>query len=185
MYTISDVTNFGKGQLGINLVVLSSCDNKLNAAGRAIYAGRLQKATIVTNVRVGCEYANFVNAKSDSKDFVSGGMKGFEWVVYPFVKRAIKSGKEYLSVNYRECDVRTKFESIYLLHGQVLSSDEVKAIKDTYFKKSGSSYSAKQAAAGVADEQEQTKVVTYALSDIFYMGTSLADARAEYNKVAK
>ena len=74
MYTISDVTSFGKGQLGINLVVLSSCDNKLTAAGQRIYAGRLQKATLVTNVRVGCEYSNFVNAKSDSNNFVGGGM---------------------------------------------------------------------------------------------------------------
>ena len=184
MYTISDVTSLGKGKLGINLVVLSSCDNKLNAAGKCFYAGRLQKATLVTNVRVGCEYANFVNAKSDNKDFVSAPLKGFEWVVYPFVKRAVKSGKEYLSVNYRECDVRTKFESVYLLDGQVLSSDDVKTIKSAYFYKSGR-YSAKQAAAGVSNEQEQTKVLSYALTDILYMGTSLADAREEYNKVVK
>ena len=184
MYTISDVTSFGKGRLGINLVVLSSCDNKLTAAGQRIYAGRLQKATLVTNVRVGCEYSNFVNAKSDNNNFVSGGMKGFEWVVYPFVKRAVKSGKEYLSVNYRECDVRTKFESAFILDGHVLSSDDVKAIKDAYFRKSGS-YSAKQAAAGVTDEREQTKVLSYALGDILYMGASLADAREEYKKVVK
>jgi len=175
-YNISDIKNFGKGQFGINLVVLTSCDNKLKACGRC-YQGRLYKRTLVTNVRLGCEYSNFVNAKSDDKSFESSSLKGMFWVEYPYIKQAVKSGKQYLSINYRPCDVRTSFESEYILDNKVLTKAEADAIISACFKAQGSGYSAKQAAAGVTEIEQQTKVVQYCLDDIQYLGCNLAEAK--------
>jgi hypothetical protein len=99
------------------------------------------------------------------------------WVDYPYIKQALQSGKQYLSINYRPCDVRTKFVSDYILDGEVLEKSEADAIVSQCFKSQGSGYSAKQSAAGVTDIEQQTKVVQYCLDDIEYLGTSLDEAR--------
>lgn len=180
-YTILDIENFGKGRLGTYLVATTSCDNKLNAAGKALYAGRLTKVTLAKNVRLGCEYGNLVNIKAGSNDFTPSPLKGFVWVSYPFVKRSIKKGVDYLNINYRACDERTMFVSAYVLDNtKVLTTSEIAAIENTYFTKTGSHFSAKQAAAGVTDEHEQTKVLSYALDSLAYLGRSLEDAERVY-----
>jgi hypothetical protein len=177
--TKSVVDETRKGQLGICVVALTSCDNKLLASGRH-YIGRIQKATIITNARLGVKYENMVSVKGDGSAFVPSKPNGMTWIEYPYFKQADRSGKIYLSINYRECDERTKFKSVYLLDGEVATDEDVERF-EAYFK-GGSSYSKKQAAAGVVNEHEQTKVVQYDVNDIAYIGTDkkAAEDRFEY-----
>ena len=169
------VKSFGKGQLGIYLVAVTSCDSKLRACGRA-YKGCVKKVTLMKNARLGCEYSNFIAAKGGT-NFTPAPLKGMEWIDYPYFKRSLGSGKIYLSLNYRDCDERTKPESYLLVNGVALSKDERDEFEEAYFTASSRGYSNKQAAAGIVNECEQTKVVQYCLDDVKYLGNSLAAAR--------
>jgi len=172
-----------KGQFGICVVALTSCDKKLLAGGRH-YIGRIHKATIITNARLGARYESMINKKADEGvNYIPQKPNGMTWIDYPYFKRADRSGEIYLSINYRECDERTKFESIYLLDGKVATSAEVERFK-VYFK-GGSSYSKKQSLAGVTDEREQTKVVQYNVNDIAYVGTNKSDAENIFEEIIK
>jgi len=168
-----------KGQFGINVVALISCDNRLLASGKHL-AGRVQKLTIGTNIRL-VSFVGKVEGKMDGGSYQVSAPKGFVWVEYPYIKQAIKSGKQYLTINYRECDERTDFESVYFLDGKVVD----KSVVEPYFKSSSNGYSQKQAAAGITDEREQTKVVQYELQGIHYIGTCKADAEDIYNTLQK
>jgi hypothetical protein len=176
---IMDVINSTrKGQFGINVVSLISCDKKLSAFGKHMM-GRIQKLTIATNVRL-VSYVGKVEGKMDGGSYSASAPKGFVWVEYPYIKQAIKSGIQYLTINYRECD-KTNFESVYFLDGKVVDKSSV----ECYFKNSGNNYSSKQAAAGITDEREQTKVIQYELQGVKYIGTSKADAEEIYNTLQK
>jgi len=178
--TKSVVDETRKGQLGICVVALTSCDNKLLAGGRH-YIGRIHKATIITNARLGVKYENMVSAKGDGSVFTPSKPSGMTWIDFPYFKQADRSGKIYLSINYRECDERTKFKSVYLLDGDIATDEDVRRFK-TYFK-GGSGYSKKQAAAGVVNECEQTKVVQYDVNDIAYIGTDKKSAEETFEDI--
>ena len=168
-----------KGQFGINVVALISCDKKL-ASGCKYMEGRIQKLTIGTNIRL-VSFVGKVEGKMDGGNYQVSAPKGFVWVEYPYIKQAIKSGKQYLTINYRECDEKTEFNSVYFLDGKVVD----KSVVAPYLKNNSSSYSQKQAAAGITDEREQTKVVQYELQGIHYIGTCKADAEDIYNTLQK
>ena len=131
---IMDVINSTrKGQFGINVVSLISCDKKLSAFGKDMM-GRIQKLTIATNVRL-VSYVGKVEGKMDGGSYSVSAPKGFVWVEYPYIKQAIKSGIQYLTINYRECD-KTNFESVYFLDGKVVDESVVAP----YLKNNSSSY---------------------------------------------
>ena len=175
----SVVDDFKKGQLGIFLVSEVSCDNKFLAHGRQ-YVGRVSKVTMISNARLGASYEGMVSAKCDGKvKFTPSKPSGMTWIDYPYFKQADKSGKIYLTLNYRPCDERTKFESYYLIDGHVASVAEVAAI-ESCMKSSGSGYSAKQSALGVADECAQTRVVQYYVDDVRYVGNNKSEAMTAY-----
>ena len=175
----SIVDGFKRGQLGIFLVSEVSCDNKFLARGRQ-YVGRVSKVTIISNARLGASYEGMVSAKCDGKvKFTPSKPSGMTWIDYPYFKQSDKSGKIYLSLNYRPCDERTKFESYYILDGHVATPAEAEDIEGC-MKSSRSGYSAKQGALGVADECAQTRVVQYYVDDVHYIGRSKAEAVAAY-----
>ena len=167
-----------KGQMGVYIVVRSSQDNKLLAGGRG-YMGRIEKVTVVENARIGCAYENKVSAMADEK-FVPQARRGFTWLQYPIFEISDKKQETYVTFNYRPCDTRTKFNSCYLLDGRLATDAEVEEFKQ-YFKKSGS-YSKTQAAVGITNEEEQTKVVRYRINDIAYVGTNKGDAYRIYEE---
>jgi hypothetical protein len=166
-----------KGQFGINVVALISCDKKLLASS-SYMRGRIQKLTLGSNIRL-VSFGGKVEGKLNGDTYNVAAPKGFVWVCYPYVKQDIKSGVQYLTINYRECDERTKFESVYLLDGKVVD----KRVVECHFKSSGNNYSQKQAAAGITDEREQTKVVQYELGGVHYLGTCKADAEEIFNNL--
>lgn len=175
----SIVDGFKRGQLGIFLVSEVSCDNKFLSCGRR-YIGRVSKVTMISNARLGVSYEGMVSAKCDGKvKFTPSKPSGMTWIDYPYFKQSDKSGKIYLSLNYRPCDERTKFESYYILDGHVATPAEVEDIEGC-MKSSRSGYSAKQGAIGVADECAQTRVVQYYVDDVHYIGRSKAEAVAAY-----
>lgn len=173
------ISGLYKGQMGVYIVVKSSQDNKLLAGGRG-YIGRIEKVTLVENARIGCSYEGKVNAMTDEK-FVAQPRRGFTWQNYPIFEISNKKQEMYVTFNYRPCDERTKFKSFYLLDGHVASDDEVAEFKQ-YFTKS-SSYSKSQAAVGITNECEQTKVVRYRISDIDYVGVNKREAYNIYESL--
>ena len=168
-----DLENFlsahKKATMGTCIVVNASEDNKLLAGGKH-YLGRIRKATVWTNIKLGMSYGGGVNAKLDNGEkFIPAPRKGFEWfgVGYPYTERSIKKQEIYLTLNYRNSDVKTECHSFYLLDGKVATEEEIKEFKKYY---SGSSSSSKkQSEAGIADA-DQTRVVRYKVEDILYLG---------------
>jgi hypothetical protein len=90
---------------------------------------------------------------------------------YPYFKRAIKSGIEYLTINFRGCD-KSGYNEVYFLDGAVVD----KSVVEPYLKEERYYAPQTQVAVGVTDEREQTKVVQYELERIAYIGTNKADA---------
>lgn len=162
------VNSFVGGQRGVCIVAIVSLDKKLNTASRYM-AGRLAKVVCWTD-RPLVSYSGDVNAKSDVK-FVPQAPKGFVFTQYPYFKRAIKSGIEYLTINFRGCD-KSGYNEVYLLDGAVVD----KSVVEPYLKEERYYAPQTQVAVGVTDEREQTKVVQYELERIAYIGTNKADA---------
>lgn len=176
----SKVANIIKGQFGIYVVVKASCDKKLLKGG-AHYMGRIEKVTMINNARLGVSYKGMVETKA-SKEFTPQPLRGFTWLVYPFFKQADKSGKIYLNINYRQCDARTSFKSVYLLDGRVATDDEVNDF--TQYFKGNSSQPKTQIAVGVS-AADATSVVTYDIDGVSYVGTSKEDAIKVFSELTK
>lgn len=162
------VNSFVGGQRGVCIVAIVSLDKKLNTASRYM-SGRLAKVVCWTD-RPLVSYSGDVNAKSDVK-FVPQAPKGFVFTQYPYFKRAIKSGIEYLTINFRGCD-KSGYNEVYFLDGAVVD----KSVVEPYLKEERHYAPQTQVAVGVTDEREQTKVVQYELERIAYIGTNKADA---------
>lgn len=157
------VNSFVGGQRGVCVVAIVSLDKKLNSASKHMI-GRLNKAICWTD-RPLVSYSGDVNAKSDVK-FVPQPPKGFVFTQYPYFKRAIKSGIEYLTINFRECD-KSGYDEVYFLDGSIVSKMQI----EQYLKEEKHYAPQTQIAVGVTDEREQTKVVQYELDRIAYIGT--------------
>ena len=169
------VNSFVGGQRGVCVVALVSLDKKLDKAYKGIMDGRLSKV-VAWYDRPLVSYSGDVNAKADTK-FVPQAPKGFVYTQYPYFKKAIKSGIEYLSINFRECD-KGGYDEVYFLDGVVITKAQAKA----YLKEEKVYAPKTQVAVGVTDAKEQTKVVVYEIGKIAYIGTSKEDAEDVFNK---
>ena len=115
-FAVSDVKNvinsFVGGQRGVCICadVVIKANNLINKADE----GRLIKVVCWTD-RPLVSYSGDVNAKADEK-FVPLPPKGFVYTQYPYFKKAIKSGVEYLTINFRGCD-KGGYEEKYFLDG--------------------------------------------------------------------
>ena len=163
------VNSLVKGQRGVNVVAFVSMDKKLERCYKGIMEGRIWKAVIWTD-RPLISYGGSVNGKSDEK-FVPQAPKGFVWVQYPYFKKSIKNGIEYLTINFRGCD-KNGYDEVYFLDGNVVSKRDI----EQYIKAEVHYTANTQVAVGVTDEKEQTKVVQYELKNIAYVGTDKAAA---------
>ena len=168
------VNSFVCGQRGVNIVadVVIKAANLINKADE----GRLIKVVCWTD-RPLVSYSGCVNAKADDK-FVPQPPKGFVFTQYPYFKKAIKSGVEYLTVNFRGCD-KNGYTEKYYLDGVLIDNETAKAMqkpKKVYAPQT-------QIAVGVVAPQEQTKVVQYELSKIRYIGLEKAKAIETYESV--
>ena len=169
------VNSFVGGQRGVCIVAIVSLDKKLNTASRYM-AGRLAKVVCWTD-RPLVSYGGDVNAKAD-KDFVPLAPKGFKYTLYPYFKQAIKSGIEYLTINFRECD-KGGYDEKYYLDGKEIDKATAKAM----MKEQKTYAPQRQIAVGVTNEKEQTKVVQYEIGKIRYVGLDKAKAIETYESV--
>ena len=168
------VANFKGGQRGVNVVadVVIKAANLINKADE----GRLVKVCCWTD-RPLVSYSGCVNAKADDK-FVPQPPKGFIFTQYPYFKKAIKSGIEYLTINFRGCD-KNGYSEKYYLDGLLIADDVAKAMmkpKKVYAPQT-------QIAVGVTNAVEQTKVVQYELRKVRYIGLEKAKAIEIYESV--
>jgi len=162
------VNSFIAGQRGVCVVAMVSLDKKL-ATSHKDMVGRLAKVVCWTD-RPLVSYSGDVNAKSDEK-FMPQPPKGFIFTQYPYFKQAIKTGIEYLTINFRGCD-KNGYDEVYLLDGMVTDKSNI-----AHYLKEEKHYAPKtQIAVGVTDEREQTKVVQYEIEKIAYIGTNKAKA---------
>lgn len=170
------VNTFIGGQRGVNVVadVVIKGKNLLNKADE----GRLVKVVCWTD-RPLVSYSGDVNAKSDTK-FVPQAPKGFIYTQYPYFKQAIKSGIEYLTINFRECD-KGGYTEKYYLDGIEIDKAQAKALQ-----KPQKQYAPQtQINVGVTNTQEQTKVVQYELGKVRYIGLDKAKAIETYESVGQ
>ncbi len=165
------------GQRGMNVVALVSCDNQLDR----IYSymkGRIVKVCM-WNDRPLVSYSGNVNAKSDEK-FTPSARKGFTWLQYPYLEKADKSGIEYLTFSYRECD-KGDYSELYLIDGVEVT----KAEAQSYFKAKTSYAPKKQIDAGVTKKEEWSRIVRYEIEKVVYIGNCKNDAIAKYSQFRK
>ena len=162
------VNSFVGGQRGVCVVAFVSLDKKLDKSHKDML-GRICKVVCWTD-RPLVSYQGSVNAKSDDK-FIPQPPKGFVFTQYPYFKKAIKSGIEYLTINFRDCD-KNGYDEIFFLDGVVVD----KSVIAPYLKAETHYAPRTQVAVGVTDEREQTKVVQYEIERIAYIGTNKAKA---------
>ena len=168
------VNTFVGGQRGVCVVAMVSLDKKLATAHKDM-VGRLAKVVCWTD-RPLVSYGGDVNAKSDVK-FVPQAPKGFVYTQYPYFKQAIKSGVEYLTINFRDCD-KGGYDEVFFLDGSVVD----KSVVTPYLKEEKYYAPKTQIAVGVTNEREQTKVVQYEVEKIIYVGTDKQKALELYEE---
>ena len=156
------VQNVSRGTFGITLIAVT--EPKMNKRGNPFY-GKVKKATYMSNVALGYDYENVVNARLERKGeegtFQAEKPNGKSWDVYPFI---LQSDKDE-SIKYLRCTMRpnTATKTIYILDGEIVKDVEtILAIKDWLPK---SAPSVKQTESGLSDE-EQVIVRDYKLDGI-------------------
>ena len=157
------VNNMRRGERGVNIVAVVSCDKQLAPCHKDM-AGRIIKVVMWTD-RPLVSYSGNVNAKADEK-FTPQERKGFTWTQYPYFETANKSGVEYLTFSYRNCD-KGECKEIYLIDGVLTAKDVAKA----YFKEKKKTAPQTQIAVGVTKTEEFSRVVRYELDKIVYIGS--------------
>jgi hypothetical protein len=166
-----------RGERGMNVVAVVSCDSQLDKIHNDM-AGRITKVCM-WNDRPLVSYSGNVNAKSDEK-FTPSERKGFTWLQYPYLEKANKSGVEYLTFSYRDCD-KGDYSELYLIDGVEVTKAEAQA----YFKPKKSYAPKKQIDAGVTKKEEWSKIVRYEIEKVVYIGSSKDDAIAKYEQFKK
>lgn len=168
--------NISKGTFGISVIALT--EPKMNKRGNPFY-GRVHKATYMSNVALGYDYENVVNARLERKgldsDFVAEKPKGKNWDIYPFILQSDKDN----NVKYLRCTMRpnTSSKTMYILDGQLVTDDNVLAEIKSWITKS--SYSVKQAESGLVEDKEQVVVRDFKLDGIIAM----SQGEKVYNRV--
>lgn len=161
--SISEFTNnVSRGTFGITLIAVT--EPKMNKRGNPFY-GRVKKATYMSNVALGYDYENTINARLERKgeegNYQSEKPKGKSWLEYPYI---LQSDKDE-NVKYLRCTIRpnTATKTLFILDGEIVTdADTIIAIKDWMPK---SAPCAKQTESGLSDD-EQVIVRDYKLDGI-------------------
>lgn len=110
-----------KGQFA-NIEYARPCKVKKNAPS-------IEKMTKAYNVRIGAQYDALKTTHeakgvttTEEAHAVNNGLNGMEWVVYPYILKSVKSGKEYLRL---ETAKNTRFETVYTMNGKVVTKEEI------------------------------------------------------------
>lgn len=180
MKTFNSVNDFcvnvPRGTFGISMITLT--EPKMNKKNNP-YFGRVHKASYMTNVALGYDYENVVNARLERKgleaDFVAEKPKGKSWDNYPFILQSDKDS----NVKYLRCTMRpnTISKSVYLLDGQIVKDDNIVAEIKSWVPSKG--ISVKQAESGL-EENEQVVVRDFKLEGVIAM----SQGEKEYKRIS-
>ena len=92
-------------------------------------APEITKETKAYNVRIGAQYDALKTTKeakgvttTEEAHALNQGLNGMEWVVYPYILKSVKTGKEYIRL---ETAKNTKFETIYKVNGKEVTKAEI------------------------------------------------------------
>lgn len=133
MKNIKEIALTKKGQF-TNLTYARACKTLKGAP-------EIMKTTRAYNVRIGAEYdalrstheAKGVNTTEEAHA-LNNGLRGFEWVTYPYILKATKSGKEYVRI---ETAKNSRFETVYTMNGQTVSKADIDQYLQASEKKNG------------------------------------------------
>lgn len=133
MKNIKEIALTKKGQFA-NLTYARPCKTLKGAP-------EIMKTTRAYNVRIGAEY-DALRSTHEAKGVttteeahaVNQGLRGFEWVQYPYILKATKSGKEYVRI---ETAKNTRFETVYTINGVETTKAEIENYLQASEKKSG------------------------------------------------
>jgi hypothetical protein len=167
--------NVSRGTFGISMITLT--EPKMRKTNNP-YFGRVHKASYMTNVALGYDYENVINAKLERKglanDFVAEKPKGKTWDNYPFILQSDKDN----SIKYLRCTIRpnTISKSVYLLDGVIVKDDTILTNIKNFI--SASSFSPKQANSGL-EEKEQVIVRDYKVEGVI----ALSQGEKEFSRL--
>ena len=114
-------------RMGHNIVcVVSLKDSRVYASGRYLI-GHVAKVTMVNH----CTFPKYDNkvAAATGMPIVAGELKGMTWEIYPYIKKANKSGYRYLNIYYAMSDVRMETTTKWLWDGREATANEVAEIE--------------------------------------------------------
>lgn len=175
-----------KGILGENIVVCTEPSGLFSA--KAANAPHIVKIAYWHNVRIGVSYEGMIAPKNESgTEFKSEGLSGLEWVIKNVLKVNNKTGKEFASFCYRNCD-KTQVTVKYIVDGVEMSKDEIAAKYSSIMIGKGKQEfgllakptSKKQGEFGIKEE-EMTNVVNYNVEQFYYIGKDSKEAQRVFN----
>lgn len=129
------------------------------------YVGRVTKVTQYINVALGRDYYAAIENAAERKG-LDGTMahekpSGMDWFDYPYFLVSDKNPNQYylrLTLNKN-----TAVKATYMVDGREATENEVAEIKSFLYD---NSYSAKQAAVGLADDDEQIRPFSVKIENI-------------------
>lgn len=126
------------------------------------------KVTKVLNARC-YDYEKNINKQLEKQggdtSFKAAAMSGYEWIIYPIIKRTIKTNGLQLCVTYKDCD-KTTFEPYYIVGDHMATKSEFEFIKTHLYV---APKSAKQTSLGIK-EDDIINVRNYKFENIVAIG---------------
>lgn len=125
--------NHASTRMGHNIVcVVSLKDRAIYAAGRHLL-GHVAKATMVNH----CTFPKYDSkvAAVMGMPITPGQLNGMTWEIYPYIKKANKTGYRYLNIYYATSDVRMETHTKWLWDGREATAAEITEI-ERYLKPS-------------------------------------------------
>ena len=138
----------GNGFVGITYIGVV----RMNKRGNPLIGHDVVKI-VDANYAFGNSYANSVGNRAskgqgEKVSYESEGLRGFEWVNYPYTMRNLNSGEIYIRF-YMKAGAVPK--TMYFVDGEPASKEQIKIIEEFKVKSSGFCY--KQAEAGCIENQ--------------------------------
>jgi hypothetical protein len=153
------------------VAVVSLKESSLRSVKGRHIIGHAAKVTMVNNV---------LFPKYDSKvasvlglSMTPAPLNGMTWVNYPYIKRANKSGYDYLNIYYGVSDIRMEFTTKWLWDGRLATAAEIAEIESWLKPK----------------DNRPIKAAMYQIEPInswdgfFYLGEDKEKAKEIYNQI--
>ena len=161
-------------QMGHNIVcVVSLKDSAIYARGSYLI-GHVAKATMVNHCTFP-KYDSKVAAKT-GMSITPSQLSGMTWEIYPYIKKANRSGYRYLNIYFAMSDTRAKTTTKWLWDGREATAQEVAEIERCLKPR---------------DNSREVSAVMYQIDPVngwdgfFYFGEDKASAEDVFQQIGK